>query len=371
MLSCLYPKLSSSTDNHFSSSGYSAGDTPTSTVQLSPTVNLSHEYALAIHTHSYGELRSMLNSGNFSNKRGLVDISEDPQLLERVIQPGRESIPEALSLIAHSSLADLLGTYFEHSENTSRLCLFLYQSVRRARLIYKAIHNFLDNLHLEPDSSSYSLSHSECKLAFNVFLEFNRCENPFLSPGEHAFDNMQKCFSQLRQQLDHDFRKSQSKINFKRRCSKGSAWCLIGTTVGVIISAVTRASHALAALVACSMSPLILPSGTQKKEMVHLAQLDAAARGAYVLHNDLDTTDRLVARLHTAIENDKLLIHLGLERGVDRHPIQEILKQFRRNRSNFIQQLGDLEEHLLLCLATSNRTRSLLLQEIHMHQNQV
>ncbi|KAI3471901.1 hypothetical protein Pfo_028589 [Paulownia fortunei] len=270
-----------------------------------------------------------------------------------------------------NSLTYLVATYFEHSEHTSRLCLHLYHSVHHARLLYTPIHNLLDDLPLEFDSDCYSLSLSQCKLAFNIFLQFDCLENPFLSPDLHNFDDMRQCFSQLRQQLDHHLRKSQSRVHLIRHCSTGSALCLIAAAVGVVISAVTIATHALVALVASPLCPAILPSSMTKKEMVHLAQLDAAAKGAYVLHNDLDTIDRLVSRLHSAVENDRLLVHLGLERGMDRYPIQEILKQLRRHRPSFVQQLVDLEEHLFLCFAAINRARSLLLQEIHMHQSPV
>lgn len=152
----------------------------------------------------------------------------------------------------------------------------------------------------------------------------------------------------------------------------GSALCLIGATVGVAVSAVTVATHALVALVACPMCGTgFLPSSMTRKETVHLAQFDAAAKGIYVLRNDIDTIDRLVARLHATVENDRLLIQLGLERGIDRYPIQEILKQLRKNRPSFVKQVVDLEEHLFLCFAAINRARSLLLEEIHMQQTEV
>lgn len=135
------------------------------------------------------------------------------------------------------------------------------------------------------------------------------------------------------------------------------------------MSAVAIATHALVALVACPVCSAILPSSMTKREEIHVAQLNAAAKGAYVLRNDLDTIDRLVARLRAAVENDRLLIRLGLERGRDKYSIQEILKQLLRNRPNFVQQLVDLEEHLFLCFAATNRARLLLLREIHLQQN--
>lgn len=99
-------------------------------------------------------------------------------------------------------------------------------------------------------------------------------------------------------------------------------------------------------------------------------QLDAAAMGTCVLNNDLATIDRLVRRLHTAVEGDKLLIRLGLERGsvtgtaTDKHPIQEVLKQLSKSHPNFLHLLNELEEHICLCFNTVNRARSMLLQHM-------
>lgn len=378
MFPCLKPSvLSSSTSHNYysSSQGLSIDETPTSSssVQFSPTVNLSHEYALQIQRNSYRELRRAFHQDSSSEQTvdvRHVDVSEEPQLLEKVLRPEREYVQRAVSLMGQNSLSSLIATYFENSEDTSRLCLLLYQSIHFARLLYTPIHTLLNELTLEFDSDRYSLSQAQCKLAFNVFLEFDQVENPFLSPDTRSFDDMRKCFSKLKQQLDQHFRKSQSKVNLMRCCSQGSALCLIAAVVGVAVSAVVIATHALVALVACPICSAINPSNVTKKETVHLAQIDAAAKGVYVLHNELDTIDRLVARLHGAVENDKLLIRLGLRSGVDRHPIQEILKQLQRNRPTFTQQLVELEEHLLLCFAAVNRARSLLLQEIRMHQNQ-
>lgn len=291
--------------------------------------------------------------------------------MEKVLKPRRECIQEALSSVTDSSLTHLAATYFEHSEHTSRLYVLLYQTVHHARFLYTPMYNFLDDLPTEFESHTYSLSPSQTELAFNVFLQFDLIENPFHSPDSHNFDDMRQCFSQLREQLDHHLQKSRSKVRLIRRCSMWPALCLITAVVGVAISAVVIATHALVALVMAPICPFILPSSMTKKEMVHLAQLDAAAKGAYVVHKDLDTIDRLVARLHAAVESDRVLIHLGLERGKDRYNVQETLKQVRRNRPSFEQQLVDLEEHLFLCFAAINRARLLLLQEIHMHQNPI
>ncbi|KAG1364126.1 putative UPF0496 protein [Cocos nucifera] len=97
-----------------------------------------------------------------------------------------------------------------------------------------------------------------------------------------------------------------------------------------------------------------------------MAQLDTAARRTYVLNNDLDTIERLVAQLHETVESDKKLVRLGLERGRGQHhPIEGVVRQLRKNHPSFLHQLRDLDEHIYLFFAAVNRARSLLLQQIH------
>jgi len=168
--------------------------------------------------------------------------------------------------------------------------------------------------------------------------------------------------------LDSRIRKSRSRI---RRATASSAICFVCTAVGAAVSAVVIAARTLVTLVAGSFRTAYLapPHKFTHKEAAHLAQLDAALRGTYVLNNELDTIDRLVARLHNAVDNDKLLIRLGLDRGREKHPIMEVIKQLRKNHLNFRQLLQDLEEHICLCFNTVNRARALLLKEVYLHQS--
>uniref|UniRef100_A0A5B7AGU9 Uncharacterized protein n=1 Tax=Davidia involucrata TaxID=16924 RepID=A0A5B7AGU9_DAVIN len=372
MLHCLRPSSSTETSNLHPFSpplqGNSAEGTPRSSTQPSPTVNLTREYTLAVQTSSYSEIWSKIHPSNSSYCEpdpGQAEGNEEQQRLAQVLHPNQECVQEALQHVKPNTLTRLVSTYFDHSENSSNLCLLLQDSVHHARSLYTPLHDLLDVLPVDFDSNS--LSQSQCDRAFEIFLQFDHLNNPFTCPDSHNFDDMRHCFSQLKQQLDHFLYKSRSRVRLLRHATTGSAICLIGTVVGGVITAVAIASHALAALVVCPFLPSLLPSKITRKEQAHLSQLDAAARGTCALRNDLDTIDRLVARLHTAVEGDKLLIRLGLERGRDRHPIQEVVKQLRKNHPNFVRLLVDLEEHICLCFNGINKTRSFLLQEIH-HQ---
>ncbi|PON35505.1 hypothetical protein PanWU01x14_335940 [Parasponia andersonii] len=346
-----------------------ADDTQSATgsqAQASPP-NVAREYSRAFQSDSYKEIRSsiqvhVLREREHEHEHEAEAPAPDPPSpdldLNTLLQPNRDSVQEALRGAKPNTLTALVSDYFDHSENTSHLCLNLQRGVLRARALYAPLH---DLLHLLPDDAE-SLSQSHCNWAFDVFLQFDALHNPFHSPDSQNFNHIRGCFSQLKQQLDRRLRHSRSAIRLLRRATASAS---TGFSVAVAFSA-----HALASLVAgpsCT-NRLPRPRSRERRRVGRMAQLDAAAKGAYVLNNDLDTIDRLVARLHSAIEGDKLLVRLGLEGGRERHPIQEVVKQLRKNHINLVHQLSDVEEHICLCFNTVNRARALLFQHISLHQ---
>ncbi|XP_030512199.1 UPF0496 protein At3g19330-like isoform X3 [Rhodamnia argentea] len=384
MLTCLSAKPSSSPlpnshlvqdlDSHPPPSlGASPGGTSRSSQAVSPTVNLSREYTLALQTNSYSEIRSTIcvlecSQGGQELHFQEQDWSESTQeqVLLRVLQPNRECVGEALSHAKDNALTQLVSSYFDHSENTSKLCLLLYQSVHRVRGMYSSLVELLRVLPLDADS----FTQLQCNRVYDIFVEFDCHDNPFSSPDSHNFSEMRSCFSQLKQQLDHRLQKSKSRVKFAHHAIAGSALCLFGTVVAAVASAIGVMAHALIAFVSAPCLTVYLPCDRfSKKELAHAAQLDAAAKGTYVLNNDLDTIDRLVDRLYAAVEDDKLLIRIGLERGTDKNPILEVVKQLRKNHTKVFDELKDLEDHICLCFNMVNKARRLLLEEITSHSS--
>ncbi|XVE84254.1 hypothetical protein DITRI_Ditri16bG0155900 [Diplodiscus trichospermus] len=353
------------------SQGNSTDGTPrSSTTQPSPTFNLSREYTLAVQTNSYNEMRSMIQEHvQVDNVIESRDTDTHQLRLSQVLHPNRDCVNQALlHTNTNATLTRLVSTYFDRSENITNLCLLLYQCISRARTLYSPI---ADLLQVFPYDLS-SVNHSQCNWAFDVFLQFDSLDNPFPCPDSHNFNEMRRSFSQLQEQLDNRLHKSLSRVRFVQRATTGSAICLIGTVVGVVVSAVIVSTHALGAivgLVATPLCPLYVPIRLKKKQLAHMATLDAAAMGTYVHNKDLDTIVCLIAWLYDAVERDRELIRFGLERGRDIYPIHQVVQHLRSKDNKLLERLEELEERICLCFNAVNKFRAKLVDHIHLHQS--
>ncbi|KAK1287271.1 UPF0496 protein [Acorus calamus] len=239
------------------------------------------------------------------------DEEDQTLMIDKVLHPNRDSIEEALRAVPRGNLTHhLVSTYFNGSERTSRLCLLLHNSVAAARRLYSPLSDLLDLL---PSSSAADVSQAQCDWAFDVLTGFDGADNPFQGSVD-GFADTRHCFAELKRRLD---RRRVRRLLFRRR-----------------------------------------------------EELEAAAKGTYVLHNELDTIDRLVARLRATVEGDKVLVKTGLRWGRDRCSVREVVRHLRRTHMGVQEQMRDLEEHVCLCFATVNRARSLLLHELlHLYPN--
>lgn len=325
------------------------------------TLNLTQAYAHAVHTASYTEIRDKIQTHHVLSGGG-----NGGHVLADLLHPGRDAVDDALRRIgAARPLAGLVSAYFDNSEQASRLCLDLHACVDRARALYRPIADLAE---LFPDDSP--AAPPQLDWAFQLLTDFERFDNPFPAAGTAGADfrDAQRCFSELKRQLDGRLRTARRSVWLLSQSAKCSTICLIGTVLCVVVSGLVIAVHALPAIAAAATAAPVLrvPNSFNRRRLdEHIAQLDAAAKGTYVLNNDLDTIGRLVARLHEAVEDDKRLVRLGLARGKERYPIQGVVEQLKKNMQSLVEQLDDLEEHIFLCFATVNRARSLLLQEIN------
>ncbi|KAK7851155.1 upf0496 protein [Quercus suber] len=352
MLQCLSLKSSSSSSTTTSSAApppppppqNSQGNSTEAVLpQPSPTnINFSREYTLTVQTNSFSLMRSKIHhlQSQLHEQNGEIhhhshSHSHNRDQLAELLDPNKECVEEALLHAKTSPFTTLVKDYFDHSENTATLCLLLHLSVIRARALYSPLQTLLEILNLES-----SLSQSQCNHIFNLLVEFDRLNNPFPSPDSHNFNQMHQCYSELKPQLARRLRKSCSTIRLIRHATTGPALCFFCTAGGV-----------------------------DHREVAGIAQLEAATRGTYKLDKDLATINCLVDSIRDAVDNHKYLIRFVLERGSEKHPIQEVMKRLQKDQVSFQRKLEDLEEHINLCFITINKARALLLQEIYPHQS--
>ncbi|KAG4939381.1 hypothetical protein GLYMA_16G148000v4 [Glycine max] len=298
------------------------------------TPSISREYNLAVHTTSYTEIRSNVEA----------------QLHH--LNPNRDRVQDALTLIP-TRLTRLISTFFDHTETASDLCLHLHQCLLRARDLHAPLLDFFQTLNPTDPTQN------DCVRALRLFHPFHAFQNPI--PDSLTFSAIRSDLSALKTQLDRRVAKSLSRLRIVRRAVRGSALCLVAVAIAVVAATVAVTLHAVAALAAAGAVPVC---AFEKKELAELRQLDAAAKCAYVLSNDLATIDALASRLRAAVEGDKVLVRLVLERGNERYLVEEVIKQLWKSHKGFLEQVEDLEEHIFLCFYNINKARFLVLQEI-------
>ncbi|KAK7336179.1 hypothetical protein VNO77_16712 [Canavalia gladiata] len=366
MPECVSVESLTPSPTHLPSPFHSKGN---STTEDTPTTspNVSREFDRAVQAHSYNEIRSMVQAPpQVHHLEDEVEFEDDEDshhrhVLSQVLQPDSSSVREALAKATpNSTLTRLVSTYFDHSESASDFCLRLSRSIHRARHIYGPLSTFLAVL---PAADSLSLSQPQCHHAYDLFLQFDHEENPFTL---YRFHQLRNSFSDLKRDIQRDLRKCHSRIRLLRHSTAGCALCLIAATAAAVVSAAIIAVHAAVGFSAIAAVPFC-NAGVPRKERVRLKQLEAAENGTLVM-NDINTIDSLVDRLQTAVEGDKAYVRFALERGRERHPIQEVLKQLRKNQPVLEQLLRDLEQHIYFCFYTVNKARYALLKEICLHQ---
>ncbi|KAL2334250.1 hypothetical protein Fmac_015463 [Flemingia macrophylla] len=300
------------------------------------TPSISREYHLAVHTASYIEIRSNVEAQSHH------------------LNPTRERVKEALPSTP-TRLTRLLSTFFDHTETASDLCLHLRRTLLHARELHAPLHDLLKTL--DPTHPTPR----DCDRALQLLHPFETLQNPI---PDNTFSAVRAALSALKTLLDRRTAKSLSRLRLFRHAVRGSAVCLVAIAVTVVAATVAATVHALVTLPAAGAGVAVPVCASEKRETARLRQLDAAARCAYVLSNDLGTIDALVSRLRAAVEADKVLVRLGLERENERYLVQEVIKQLWKSHQGFLLQIEELEEHIFLCFYNINKARLLVLQEI-------
>lgn len=334
-------------------------------------LDLREEYANAFRTESYNEFWQQvlaLSKGNSGQPHAAVGSTTTADRLpsyrlfvDHLLDPDQPTVTRILDLTqTHPENQALLSDYFLETANASFLCSRLLRDVDHTRVKYKSLKTTLDSLQIVQIPQVNNLP-----VLLTRLEEFSSSYNPFVpsDSSPNRIQAVQTNCSELLKRLEWSRDKAKARFQLITKLKHGSAVFLVALTASLTIIITT---HALALLVAtpCVIATSVeLPSS--KKLARWSAQLDAAAKGTYILMRDLDTKSRLVGRLSDELEHMRGIVRFWLERGDDRlQASREVARQLKMNSMSFPDQLDELEEHLYLCFMTINRARNLVLKEI-------
>ncbi|KAG2728861.1 hypothetical protein I3843_01G218600 [Carya illinoinensis] len=310
-------------------------------------LNLREEYANAFRTESYVEfwarVFSLSNADSTipTNPTTAARLPSYRLFAEHLLDPDQPTITRILaSASIQPPYQSILCDYFIQTANASLLCGLLLKDIDRTRVIHRSLRT-------------------------TTLLTQADFVNPFVSTASSPtrVRAIQANCLRLLKQLESSRDKARVQLRLVNRLERGSAVFLVALTASV---AVIVAAHVITLLVA--MPGLIVAS----LELVSarglaraMAQLDAAAKGTYILNRDLDTISQQVGRLNDELEHMRAMVKFWIERKEDElQANEEVARQLKKNDCSFRQQLDELEEHLYLCFMTINRARNLVVKEI-------
>ncbi|KAL3834385.1 hypothetical protein ACJIZ3_009121 [Penstemon smallii] len=328
-------------------------------------LDLQEEYANAFRTESYTEFWIdvlALKKGNLTTRRsvGSTTAARLPSyrlFAEHLLDPAQSTVTRILDMTRiPSDILTVLEDYFTNSSDASNLCGLLLKDIDHTRKKYKSVKDSFESSHNRP--------YPHIPTILTRITLFSK-SNPFCptAPSLIRFQIVQASCSNLLKRLESSRNKTQSKVRRLKKLKYGSAVFLVALTASLVVIVAT---HAFVLLVA---APGLM---TASLEMISIkkfgrwsAQLNAAAKGTYILIRDLDTISRLVARLNIELEHMESLMQIWLVRGDDRLQANgEVAFRLKNFDLSFIEQLDELEEHLYLCFMTINRARNLVVKEI-------
>ncbi|KAL5567954.1 hypothetical protein UlMin_024529 [Ulmus minor] len=345
-----------------------SGDTHSSP-KHSIGVDVREEYANAFRTESYIDFWTRVitfSNGNNANYETspLAESTTAARLpsyrlfVENLLDPDQPTVSRILASAHHRpNYHALLFDYFSQTANAFILCSHLLKDLERTSVSYRSFKTTLQSIYTTQQLPQKPLP-TKLTNFVNQFVSYTSSPNRVrvVQTG---------CLGLLRR-LESSRDKVRAKLHLVYKLKHGSAIVLLALTVSLTVIVVT---HALSLVVAVpSLISASLELASSRKLVRVMAQLDAAAKGTYILNKDLDTISRLVTRLNDELEHIRVMVKFWLQRGeVWLQPSGEVARQLKINDSNFSEQLDELEEHLYLCFMTINRSRNLVVKEILDH----
>jgi len=341
--------------------------------------SVNEEYLEAFRTKSYIEIcnkaqvglrkttTKMLTSSPSSSSSSSSSIPLCMQLTEYLLEPRQEIIA---NITQRLKLHRLLVDYFEATLEACRCCDTILEAIHSERLAYRRITRVVKLSKIVLDANNDDQTHKDT--IYRELSSFASQNNPFSVVSTVQFRDIHDKCVELLHGLKQTRRKIRRRLKLKRVCKKAAGIALVTSHCVVLAGLLVLAFHSIVGVVVApsilgGLVGLLVKKGGERvgcgsSERL-FKQLDMAAKGIYILINDLDTMSRMVKRLQDEVEHRKVVAEVCARNG-KWEILKQVMREFHERDSSFLEQLEELEGHIYLCFLTTNRSRRLVMQTI-------
>ncbi|CAH8357217.1 unnamed protein product [Eruca vesicaria subsp. sativa] len=351
---------------------------------LTSKLSVSEEYKEAFRTKSYLDIRtkaedqlgiitSCSNLSSSPSPSSSSDPSFQSHFTDYLLDPPQETLD---ALMQDSSFHNLLVNFFDFSSDACDVCESLLQCIQQIKINHIKIKRVIKIGKRVCNGAKTP----ECALIFQKLSRYALLKNPlYCIINQSQFRRVHDANTDLLSRLTSKRRRIRRKARFFNFCKKLGGCSLVISHCAIVIALLIVALHSILGVLAAPAMLGLCSLGLSRKKKAKRnvenksktdttleklgTQMDIAAKGMFIMINDLDTLSRLAGRLSDEIEHRKTIAAMCAKSGKI-EVLKEALREFNGHEERFLEQLQELEEHLYLCFHTINRSRRLVFSQI-------